>query len=250
MKKLTVILCCIITFAANAQKLPATQQSSLRVPANVKIDGKPAEWGTFQAYNHNCDIYYTIANDDDNLYIAIQCQYTDVIRRILNGSITFTVNPSGKKDDKGGMSITYPVLTAAPMVNFKFKPATDLQADSAMNVANKKVSNQWKTIKTSGIKGLDTVISVYNDDGVIAAGLFNNKFVYTCELSVTLKQLGLNTVNPTKFAYHIMVNEVTQHGIEIKKDDSGRILSINVTAGAQMGQAATDFWGEYTLAKK
>jgi hypothetical protein len=26
-------------------------------------------------------------------------------------------------------------------------------------------------------------------------------------------------------------------------------MSINITAGAQTEQAATDFWGEYTLAK-
>ena len=58
---------------ANAQKLPNVQQASLRAPENVKVDGKPTEWGDkLQAYNKATDVFYTIANDYNNLYLIIQ----------------------------------------------------------------------------------------------------------------------------------------------------------------------------------
>jgi hypothetical protein len=254
MKYPCLILITLLTlpaFIAEAQKLPAIQQVSLRAAADVKIDGKALELNdTFQALNHNCDIYYTMSNDDTNLYLTIQVTYPDVIRRILNGGITFSVSPSGKKSDKQLMSVTYPVFSSPVGVNLSRKPQSDKEADSLINAFNKRVKANWKTIKTSGIKGVDTTISIYNDDGIQAASAFNNKLAYTCELSVALKHFELNTDHPAKFAYHIMINEVTQRGIDIKKDAAGNIMSINVNKGAVMGQPATDFWGEYTLAKK
>jgi hypothetical protein len=245
------LLLMVSAFIAKAQKLPATQQINLRAPADVKIDGKALEINnTFQALNHNCDIYYTISNDDNNLYLIIQATYPDVIRRILNGGITFSVSPSGKKNNKQLMGVTYPVFSSPVSVNLSRKPQSDKEADSLMNTFNKRVKEKWKTIKTSGIKGMDTTISIYNDDGIQAASAFSNKLAYTCELSVALKHFELSTDHPAKFAYHIMINEVAGHGVDIKKDASGNIMSINVTKGAVMGQPATDFWGEYTLAKK
>lgn len=236
---------------ANAQKLPATQQISLRAPANIKIDGKATEWNdTFQALNHNCDIYYTICNDDNNLYLIVQSNDIAVIRRMLNGGITFSVNTAGKKDDKAAIGITYPVLDSPVGINPPKGALSDKEADSLANLFNKRMREKAKTIKNNGIKGIDTAISVYNDNGIEAAEAFNRKMAYTCELSVPLKHFGLTPDHLTPFAYHVMINEVAQHGIEIKKDAGGAIISISVNKGAQMGQPATDFWGEYTLAKK
>ena len=48
-----IVFCAILfVLSANAQKLPNTQETSLRAPANLKVDGKPTEWNNqFQAYN-------------------------------------------------------------------------------------------------------------------------------------------------------------------------------------------------------
>jgi len=68
-KHLTIICFLMIGFFANAQKLPEVQTVNLRAPAGIKIDGKPTEWDSkFQAYNKSTNAFYTIANDDDNLY--------------------------------------------------------------------------------------------------------------------------------------------------------------------------------------
>ena len=77
-----------IAISADAQKLPTEQQVSLRAPAGLKIDGKATEWDNkFQAYNHHTDFYYTIANDDNNLYLIVQANEPAIIKRILKGGI-------------------------------------------------------------------------------------------------------------------------------------------------------------------
>src|SRR5476651_1276857 len=89
---LPAFLFILVSFAATAQKLPAVQQISLRTPDNLRIDGKPTEWNNkFQAYNSRTDFYYTIANNDNNLYVIIQTPIPDVIRRIMNGGVSLTI---------------------------------------------------------------------------------------------------------------------------------------------------------------
>lgn len=90
---LLVILACL---SARAQKQPQVQQVNMRAPANVKTDGKLAEWGNLQAYNSSTQVYYTIANDDERLYLALQVKSLEMIKKVLVGGITFTVNKSGK----------------------------------------------------------------------------------------------------------------------------------------------------------
>ena len=254
-----IILLMFIGFAATAQKLPNVQQGGLRVPANVKIDGKPAELNNrFEAYNHATDVFYTMANDDNNLYLTIQATDNQIISKIMAGGITFTVNPSGKKTDKNSMAITYPlfdskdkptIATAKALAVVQNAPVTPKQMDSLVSVSNKKVSLA-KQIRVVGIKNIDTLISVYNEDGIKAAGGIDAQMAYTYELSVSLKHLNLSVNQPVMFAYNIRLNEVEEKGINVLKDDSGNIMSVSVVKGAQRGQPATDFWGEYTLVKK
>ena len=231
----------IISVIAGAQKLPAVQKVSLRAPADIKIDGKTTEWDNkFQAYNHHTDCYYTLSNDDKNLYLTIKVTDPVIIRRIINGSITFTINRSGKKNDKDGMSITYPLFgkgnpfspTLKRSVGGIVRASDVILRDNTDTTAyirnNTNMAAKSRFIKVAGIKTVDT-ISIYNTDGIKTAELFDNKLAYTYELSVALKQLDISVTNPVKFVYQLRVNEVNEQGA---------------------GQAATYFWGEYTLAKQ
>jgi hypothetical protein len=294
-KLLPVLLCGIIFFTANAQKLPNVQQVSLRAPADLKIDGKTAEWNNqFQAYNTHTDFYYTMANDDKNLYVVIQATDPAIIRRIVNGGLTLTVNESGQKRNKDAMSITYPVFEK----NNRFRPnlgrvsvaaafsrisaassmsgsgvtvIEDIRDDNTMNVRgtaaksppvntdslaivnNNNMADKAKYIRVNGIKDVDSLISVYNADGIKAAASFDNKLAYTCELAIALKQLNLPVSSPVKFAYQLMINEVVVRGVTTYTyDQAGKMTGMRYvkTDVGMAGQLATDFWGEYTLAKK
>lgn len=267
-----------LTIAANAQKLPNVQQGSVLAPADIKIDGKLTEWNNqLRAYNHATDIFYTLSNNDDNLYLTVQATDPAIIRKIISGGVCLTIQPSGKKTDKDGMRVVYPVImpTASKvgggvvMVSTMKRITasdnghlTEKEADSVMTERNRRFNQKAKWIGALGFKDLDSLISVYNEDGLKAAGRYDNKGVFTCEVAISLKLLGLSIANPVKFSYHILLNGVSLFG----SDRPAQSISI-ITGGMPMGGGEgglvttklimdgggappTDFWGEYALAKK
>jgi hypothetical protein len=206
MKPTLTALALFIAFAANAQKLPNIQTGSLRAPANIKVDGKATEWNNkFQAYNHATDVFYTLSNDDNNLYLIIQTSNRDIIHKIINARISFTINKSGKKNDVNAVVISYPIFDRKdrPALRYREKPtiipgsAASLKQADSMYVNNKNMADKAKYIKITGVKGLDTLISAYNADGIKAAAMFDNQMVYTCEISVALKLAGLSVNDAT-----------------------------------------------------
>ena len=262
--------------AAHAQKLPNVQVKGIRAPDNIKIDGKAIEWNNqFQAYNKATNLFYTISNDDENLYLIIQADGPVYITKILSGGITFTVNKSGEKNTENAISVTYPIIDPGnkPNVHFQNIPVivlgdktSVLKADSFMNDNNRRVTNSFKWIRITGIKGLDTLTSVYNREGVKAAGLFDNKMVYTCEFLIALKYLGLSVQNPTNFSYQIVSNGINLSNLDggpvtIAPPPGSRPGTIAAIAGPPQGGynfnrndfkvliSNTNFWGQYILKK-
>jgi hypothetical protein len=268
MVKIITALLWAIAFTANAQKLPNVQKASIRAPADIKIDGKTTEWnGKFQAYNHATDIYYILSNDNNKLYLTVRAENQTIIQKILLGGITLVVNPADKKDDKNGATITFPVFDKKdrPNINLMSKPVptknkaiNKMLLDSFMRVTNTKLTDKLKEIEITGVKALpDSMLSIYNDVGIKAAALFDNQINYTYELAVPLKYLGLLT---DKFRYHIELNgAATNHAtIRLNRNGSQYVVSggggpsyviLNTPQYAGM-VFPTDFWGEYTLAKK
>lgn len=307
-KHITAPLLLLATCAiVNAQKLPNVQQKSLRAPANVKVDGKATEWDdTFQAYNHATDIFYSMANDDDKLYLVVQASDKQIINKIIGGGVELTIQKSGKKNDKDGITITYPLFDpkdrpyvgggggAIKMMSFTTgggggesmrtidvkgdngSPAASAQVkgsagpseasritegDSIMNVYNKRLSDKSKYIGVNGIPGLDTLISVYNEDGIKVGERFNPKMVYTWELAIDLKRFGLSVSDGSKFAYHIKLNgakmgtpRIIINGSPAATNDPAMQEKIQAMMSqiriSGPGGDPTDFWGEYTLAKQ
>ena len=272
-KNLLPILLITVAVNANAQKLPGVQQTSIRTPGDMVIDGKTTEWGNkFQAYNKVVGVYYTIANDDDKVYLALQATDADIIRKIVLGGVTFTLNTPGKKNDKNGIAITFPAYDKryVPLyliLNNRPEPTKDtlknrIQADSFMNAYNDKISNSLKLIGVEGIKQItDDLISIYNEDGINAASRFDHKICYTYELAIPLKYLEFASGKPLKLSYNIKLNGMIPKGSTMV--DTGRpdIISFvgpdgkSYTAGKATPENMalaypTDFWGEYVLARK
>jgi hypothetical protein len=268
---LLVALIFHIAFVTYAQKLPNVQQVSQRVPADTKIDGRSIEWNNkFQAYNNATEIYYSIANDNDKLYLAIQATKPDIINKIILGGITFTVSRTGKKEDKGGVAVTFPTFykNQRPNINLKNipKPRRDtieskVQADSFVRAINKELTDKTKLIEVEGVKSItDSIISVYNQEGFKAANLFDNQINYITELAIPLKYLGFSINEPVAFKYHIKLNGAAGHNATIQLLPNGRFYGVTESNGHMYAIPATsqyssyafptDFWGEYTLTKK
>jgi hypothetical protein len=104
-----IALCLLMPVAAMAQKMRKVQQGNLRAPVNIKVDGELTEWGNqFQAYNMANLMYYTISNDDNNLYLTVQMADMVGSKKIFRGGLTFTIIPDLKPADK--LAITFPFI--------------------------------------------------------------------------------------------------------------------------------------------
>ena len=256
---------------ANGQKLPNKQIACVWAPDNIKIDGNAGEWkNEFQAYNHATDIFYTIANDDQNIYLTVQAIDPDIINKIIGGGITFGIQKLIKRNNGNKISITYPVIEYKniPFFNLRDRPTTanspnilTENVDSIVIRNNKILEQRCKWIGVIGIKGLDTLISVYNQDGIRAVGLFNSKKTYTLELSISLKQIGKALNEQNSFAYNITLNGANTLGkaTVLKNSSMGgdaesmARMEMFVAQANTLGQklsAPTNFSGDYTLAKK
>ncbi|HTH81474.1 MAG TPA: hypothetical protein VL490_00980 [Mucilaginibacter sp.] len=265
MKKLKIIKIILLfalvlnTIMAFGQKLPAIQKSSVWAPDKVKIDGAIAEWDNkFEASNHATDLLYTMANDDKNLYLVIQATDNDVINRIIGGGITLTIQQS--KDAKNNVSVTYPVIERknAIFINLRGKkgviPDTSARAaDSVMKRNNKNIEQKAKWILVKGVKDMDT-LSVYNEYGIKACGRFDIKKAYNCELAIPLKYLSQNG-DLTQFTYHLQVNGGNPPQMTLIPSPGTdpavtQKFQESMDAFQSKLSAITDFWGEYTLAKK
>lgn len=217
MKSLQLFLFAITAFAnAHAQKLPNVQQASMRAPANIKIDGKPTEWGKFAAYNNATSLHYTMANDDKNLYLAIQATDANVLSKITQRGVLLIIDPSGQKSDKNTITVRYPVfeLQYKNKPYLKFSNAGGLMAveraairanpDSMLAVANKRLKTNDKYIRTSGMADVDTLLSVYNNKDIVARQGFEKWELYNYEIAIPLKYLKLPASAKQTFSYHIV----------------------------------------------
>ena len=258
----------IVYMGAHAQKLPNVQQVSLRAPANVKIDGKATEWdGKFEAYNKNTQIYYTISNNADNLYLTVQVTDLTIIKKVLAAGITFTINQANKQKDSTTTAFSYPfysrdqkLITIDDQLISGAKPGDSFQFDSLAKAYNTQITTVFKLIGTIGLKGInDNFVSIYNEEGIKAASCFNKDLLYSYELAIPLKLLGYKANGSTKFNYNIQTNgQKTFNGYVIVpapgrstlltfEDDNGKRFMLD--QNFKDIYYATDFWGEYTLAE-
>jgi hypothetical protein len=236
-------------FMARAQKLPSTQAAPLRAPSTVKTDGKSTEWlDKFQAYNTNIEAFYTIANDDENLYLIVKATTHDIADKIIRGGVTLIVNHTVKKNDPEAVSVTYPILRNADMSAVSNMLARrSYKQDDEMLVSQKQLNDvleaKAKTIEVAGVKAItDKEISVYNEDGIKAASQFDDKNAFVYELAVPLKYLNLPNNGAEGFTYHIKINEMPTTHVA-----GGGPPPPPVMIGTM---STTDFWGVYKLDKQ
>ena len=126
---------------------------------------------------------------------------------------------------------------------------------------NKMLSDKHKFIKVEGIDGLDSLISVYNENGIRAAELFDNDKLYTLEMVVKLNLIGISSGDGAKILYKLRVNSV--EGAPTIDGNTKMVMVGGGELSPEMRQQATaditekvakmyggtEFEGEYKLAK-
>jgi hypothetical protein len=77
-------------------------------PTNIVIDGNLKEWGdSLRYYNQDKQLNYALANDQDNLYMAIRISDRSEQVRVLRAGLTLGIDTRGKK--KETFTMTFPV---------------------------------------------------------------------------------------------------------------------------------------------
>jgi hypothetical protein len=265
--KLVLPALLLFSVVAKAQKLPGTQVAGIKAPANIKIDGKPTEWDNkFQAYNKAIQAFYTISNDDKRLYLTLQATRKEIINKIVNGGVSFSVVRGTKQSTNNGITVTFPVFDEKDRPNININAMAQMVpgskdserlSDSLVKANNSLLTHKAKLIRLAGVKDLDTLISIYNTDGIKARALFGKNMAYTYELAIDLKLLDLSAADLTKFNYNITLNEVEIDyvpGVIITRNEDGTIVNMNV-ADSKLANSyisalsSTDCWGVYTLVK-
>ncbi len=269
MKRLTLFLVAI-TAAVNAiaQKLPNKQEASVKAPANLKIDGKATEWGAqLQAFNTATELAYTIANDNQNLYMVVQAKTKAMVEKLFNGGVSLffdNVNNPGKTTSA---VVGYSAISKADK-KLVDKARYDTTANK-ITLANKAIAAALKTIS---IKNLDSiageVISVYNEYGISAASYLSDNNTYTCELAIPLKNLKSFIDSKSVLRYTLQsdampVNSLSMNinGVPVEDITASAFAMEQVNMMLQANymyagsirirdlMTATNVSGEYTLAK-
>ena len=257
------LIAAITTLNATAQKLPNKQEASFKAPANIKIDGKATEWGDLKAYNTAIEAYYKIANDDKNLYFILTASEPVIIRKIIAGGVTLSVKAAAAGNDKV-VSVTYPLFDRKSPTKFNFLRSKDaianrFRADTFMLAANKDIVTMAKQIKVNGAKTVRDTLSIYNEEGIMAASSFNNQVVYTYELALPLKYLRNAAGGSKVLAYNIRLNgSAYVDGVLFERVEGGMRRTSPIENSPanpwpamedmEIISVATDMSGTYTLA--
>ncbi|MBC7400330.1 MAG: hypothetical protein H7289_10320 [Mucilaginibacter sp.] len=245
-----------------AKKLKDVQLGSMLAPSPIKIDGKLNEWGNnFQAYNRSTRVLYTLSNDDKNIYLIAKSTDFTTTAKIIAGGITLIINTDGKKKEKDGYSITFPVIEhperLAGSLGGRFESRNAGADTELMRAVHQRTIIAAKQIKVLGIKSItDTIISIYNEHGIKTAINFDGGDL-TFEMAVPLKLLNLSPADGKEFAYNI-----TLSGFQMEGRSPGGGGGPPGGGGGSRGGGGRNaldfldlvspsyFWGKYTLAKK
>lgn len=243
--------------AALAQKLPQTQTTGIWAPANIMIDGLADEWKSFQAYNKATNIWYTLANDNNNLYLAVHATDPVIIDKMISASVTLTVGSSGNET-----SVTFPAYDQEHKivytVMFNAPDAKSASIDTFIRSKNALMSSRQKIIRIERNQQVED-ISIYNESGVKVAGQIDNHLSYTLELSVPIKYL--NMANNITFPYQITINgrvpknaiivDVGRPDIILWKDADGTQNSLGKATPENLMLAyPTSLKATYSIARK
>lgn len=260
-----LILSLPLELATAQSKLPNKQSAAIWANINkVKIDGKADEWNDrYQAYNKATDLFYTLANNENFLYLIIHVEDPGVIETLTHFGFTFSVQPQEEKDNgKDFTTIQFPLSETKQLGLVLNKPGVeqDTSASNAkmiMNSNNNILQTRHKVIVVNTINEADT-ISVYNELGFKIVETFDSKRYYTLEMAIPAKYLKFSKKGTSILSYHLLINGY--------QDSKLANYTLSVPPGGftpQQQQAIneldgrinkrwsrTDFRGEYVLATK
>lgn len=168
-------------------------------PANVAVDGSLTEWGdSLSYYNSETQFNYTLANDKDNLYLALKTNDPVEQARILSWGITLSVDTKGRK--KSTYSVIFPVQEQD---NPAFTNSTASAQDKRLQISLTK----FKKLKADGFKDVEyDLITLENTYGFRAAINYDAHGFMVYEEKIPLSLFHADDLKKTEWAFDIKIN--------------------------------------------
>jgi hypothetical protein len=196
---LSLSILLLSSMSARSQK-KAELITSLWADKPILIDGKLNDWNdSLSLYNDAAKLYYNIANDDENIYLAIKNGSQESLTRILARGISFTANIENNK--KIPTMVTFPVLDRTPG-----KKRNETEQPEPEEI-QKRILERIKEIRVDGFKEIiDGGISLYNTYGIKAAAAFDAKNNLIQEIAIPIRLLGIEPFRTEPVTYGIRIN--------------------------------------------
>lgn len=198
------------TSAAQSKQKSNTLQPP---PPNVKIDGDLQEWGdSLRYYNEEKKLNYTLANDKDNLYMAIRVNDRLEQARILGAGLTLSIDTKGKKKD--AYTLTFPVADAnnhngMGMMNAR-KPGEDITQEDRDEMLRAHLTN-LRDIKVTGFKDIEgDMITTTNTYGIKVGINYDANGYLVYEAAIPLKFFGTYKPDKDEWAFNFKINSLTK----------------------------------------
>lgn len=176
-------------------------------PANIVIDGDIKEWGdSLRYYNAEKQLNFAIANDKDNLYMAIRISDRSEQFRILRSGITFSVDTKGKK--KESFSLTFPlnVQSSTPTFDMRGENPADITQQDRDELMRERLTT-LRGIKVVGFKEIEgDMITTSNTYGIQAAINYDANGELVCEAAIPLKFFHADEIAKNEWAFNFKIN--------------------------------------------
>lgn len=201
----------------------------------VLADGQLNDWrDSLTLYNEATNLFYNLANDEKNIYLAIRSSSKEDLTKILAGGISFSANIESKKKDPA--TVIFPVLDRTPGKSRNVKEQPEIEE------MQKKVLSRIKDIKVSGFKEIiDGGISLQNTYGIRASAAFDKNNNLVQEIIIPLSLLNLSSSSTELVTYNIKINGLqTPSGGMPQRQDNQR-QPIGGIYGGQYPQRNTQY---------
>lgn len=203
----------LISHLAVAQT-KAPKEVLLPPPANVNIDGSLDDWAdSLRYFNDERKLNYTLANDKDNLYMAIRVSDRTEQIRIMQAGITFGINTKGNKKDMyaltfpGGGQIEGEDKAAFATHHAEGEKITQEDRDEMLHARLTKLHN----IKVAGFKTIEgDMITTTNTYGVKAAMNYDKDGYLVCEMEIPFKLFNEFNGAKKEWAFNFKINGITR----------------------------------------
>lgn len=185
-------------------------------PANITIDGDLKDWGdSLRYYNQDKQLNYTLANDQQNLYMAIRINDRSEQIRILRAGLTLSIDTRGKK--KESFTMTFPVGDQS--AEGKTETAQDLQAGNSdvrqedRDELMRAKLTKLREIKVTGFKDIESeTITTSNSYGFKVAIDYDKDGYLVYEAAIPLKFFHADDPEKNEWAFNFKINGITRSG--------------------------------------